>query len=97
MAGNRRWTEDEDEAIRNAAAVNRVTGEGVGGRGRCNSRLSDIARALGRSYGAVRNRAMRIGAYSRPDRAIRIGAYIGRRVSVDDSRDTASQETIAVP
>ena len=73
MAGNRRWTEAEDEAIRAAATENRVTGEWVGGRGR-NGRLRDVARTLGRSYGAVRNRAIRIGAYSRP---------VGRVVSVE--------------
>ena len=66
MAGNRRWTEDEDEAIRAAAAENLATGEGVGGRGRRISRLRDVASEIGRSYGAVKNRAIRIGAYSRP-------------------------------
>ena len=65
MAGNRRWTEDEDDAIRRAAMENQATGEWVGGRGR-SGRMRDVAMALGRSYGAVRNRAFRIGAYSRP-------------------------------
>ena len=65
MAGNRRWTEDEDEAIRAAAAPNRTAGETIGGRGR-NGRLRAVADAYGRSYGAVRNRAIQIGAYSRP-------------------------------
>ena len=65
MPGNRRWTEVEDEAIRQAAALNRTAGEWVGGRGRA-GRLRDVATAFGRSYGAVRNRAIRIGAHSRP-------------------------------
>ena len=66
MAGNRRWTEDEDEAIRAAASENRDAGKGFGGRGRRISRLRDVASEIGRSYGAVRNRAIRIGAHSRP-------------------------------
>ena len=67
MPGNRRWTEAEDEAIRQAAALNRSAGEWVGGRGRA-GRLRDVATAIGRSYSAVRNRnrAIRIGAHSRP-------------------------------
>ena len=65
MAGNRRWTDDEDQALRAAARENQATGEWVGGRGR-SGRLRDVARAVGRSYGAVRNRAIRIGAHSRP-------------------------------
>ena len=65
MAGNRRWTEAEDEAIRQAAALNRTAGEWVGGRGRA-GRLRAVADAYRRSYGAVRNRAIRIGAHSRP-------------------------------
>ena len=65
MAGNRRWTDEEDQAIRDAAMENRVTGKGVGGRGRRNSRLRAVAATLGRSYGAVKNRAIRIGAYAR--------------------------------
>jgi len=65
MAGNRRWTENEDEAIRAAAAENRDAGEWIGGRGRRISRLRDVASEIGRSYGAVKNRAIRIGAYSR--------------------------------
>ena len=64
MAGNRRWTEAEDAAIRQAAALNRTAGEGIGGRGR-NGRLRAVADAHGRTYGAVRNRAIRIGASSR--------------------------------
>lgn len=64
MARGRRWTKQEDEAIRNAAALNRYAGEGFGGRGR-NGRLHVVADAYGRSYGAVRNRAMRVGPYSR--------------------------------
>ena len=65
MAGNRRWTEAGDRAIRNAAALNQYAGEGIGGRGRWGRRRA-VADAFGRSYGAVRNRAIRIGAYSRP-------------------------------
>ena len=64
MAGNRRWSEAEDQAIREAAALNRSAGEWIGGRGRA-GRLRDVARAFGRSYGAGRNRAARIGAHSR--------------------------------
>ena len=58
MAGNLRWTEAENEVIRNAAALSRYAGEGIGGRGR-NGRQGAVADALGRSYGAVRNRAVR--------------------------------------
>ena len=64
MAGGRRWTPAEDQAIRDAAAKNVYAGEGIGGRGR-NGRLRGVASELGRSYGAVRNRAIRIGATSR--------------------------------
>ena len=65
MAGNRRWTEAEDAAIREAAALNRTAGEWVGGRARA-GRLRAVADTYGRSYGAVRNRATRVGAHSRP-------------------------------
>ena len=68
MPGNRRWTEAEDEAIRSAAALNRDDDKGIGGRGR-SGRLRAVAEALGRSYGAVRNRAVRIGATSYPPAA----------------------------
>ena len=71
MAGNRRWTEAEDEAIREAAALNRHADKGFGGRG-SSGRLRAVAEALGRSYGAVRNRAIRIGASSYPPAPSRI-------------------------
>jgi len=77
MARGRRWTEDEDRAIRSAAALNKaavaasVAGEaavvaaiGLGGRGR-RGRLREVADAFGRTYGAVRARAVRLGATSR--------------------------------
>ena len=83
MAGNRRWTEAEDEAIRQAAALNRTAGEWVGGRGRA-GRLRDVATAFGRSYGAVRNRAIRIGAHSRP-------------VGVVSGEQAGSQGAVAAP
>jgi len=65
MAGNRRWTEAEDKAIRSAAALNRHADKGIGGRG-SSGRLRAVAAALGRSYSAVRSRAVRIGASSYP-------------------------------
>ena len=65
MAGNRRWTEAEDQAIREAAELNRTACEWVGARGGAD-RLRAVAAAYGRSYDAVRNRAIRIGAHSRP-------------------------------
>ena len=64
QAGGRRWTEDEDGAIRDAAALNRAAGIGIGGRGKL-GRLRAVADAIGRSHGAVRRRAVRIGASSR--------------------------------
>ena len=73
MASNRRWTEDEDRAIRRAAALNKAAGAGaagvvaaigIGGRGR-HGRLREVADAFGRTYGAVRTRAVRLGATSR--------------------------------
>ena len=73
MARGRRWTEDEDRAIRDAAARNKATAAGavgvvaaigIGGRGR-RGRLREVADAFGRTYGAVRTRAVRLGATSR--------------------------------
>ena len=72
MARGRRWTEDEDRAIRDAAARNKaavaavggVVAIGIGGRGR-RGRLREVADAFGRTYGAVRTRAVRLGATSR--------------------------------
>ena len=64
MAGVRRWTEEEGQAIR-AADRNREADSGFGGRDR-HGRLRAVAVAFGRSYGAERNRAIRIGAHSRP-------------------------------
>ena len=49
--GGRRWSESEDARIRRAAETASET-------------LQDVARALGRSYAATRQRAIRIGAYS---------------------------------
>ena len=64
MAKGRLWTAEEDEAIRTAAALNRLGHVGIGGRGR-HGRLRAVADAYGRSYSAVRARAARIGASSR--------------------------------
>ena len=71
MAKGRRWTEDEDRAIRGAAALNKAAvaagvavAIGIGGRGR-HGRLRAVADAFGRTYGAVRTRAVRLGATSR--------------------------------
>ena len=69
MAGNRRWTEREDAAIRDAAERNRRIGAiggsgGLGGRGR-HGRLRAVADAIGRTYEAVRCRAARLGVASR--------------------------------
>ena len=65
MAVVRRWTEEEDQALRAAADRNREADSGFGGRG-WHGCLRAVADAFGRSYGAVRNRAIRIGAHSRP-------------------------------
>lgn len=70
MASNRRRTEDEDRAIRRAAALNKAAGAGaagvvaaigIGGRGRQRA----VADAFGRTYGAVLTRAVRLGPTSR--------------------------------
>ena len=73
-----KWTEDEDDAIREAAAMNREHGrylvidvevcKAVFGAARV-ARLRELARELGRSYLAVRKRASRLEARSdRPHR-----------------------------
>ena len=67
MAGKRRWTEAEDEVVRSAAVLNRHDDKGIGGRG-SSGRLRAVA-ALGRSDGAIRSRAVRIGASSYPPAA----------------------------
>lgn len=67
MAGGRRWTEAEDEAIREAAAGNRggiVANPKAMKRHAYFRRLEAVAVKLGRTYGAVRCRAHRIGARS---------------------------------
>ena len=73
MAKGRLWTPEEDAAIREAAAANADwQSEGGGiirpGKGRRRdayyARLKTLASELGRSYGAVRCRAHRIGARS---------------------------------
>ena len=63
MARGRLWTEDEDRTIRAAAARNKMVGS-ICGRGR-HGRLREVADVFGRTYGAVRARAVRIGATSR--------------------------------
>lgn len=69
MAKRKRWTADEDEAIRAAAAVTfnegltLQEGERIGERA---SRFADLARRFGRTVDAVRKRAQRIGAHSYP-------------------------------
>ena len=76
----RTWTPEEDAAIREAAAFNRrlgITGFELGdiqaGRRAMDdpyrNELRDVARAIGRTYAAVRKRAQRIGAASYPTRA----------------------------
>ena len=87
--GKARWTDDEDQAIRDAAEANVTASEGIGGRSRT-GRLRGVARELGRSYGAVRNRAIRIGAMSKgearwtgdEDQAIRDAAEANRNSDV---------------
>ena len=73
MAKGRLWTEAEDARLREAAALNADwQSEGGGlikpGKGRRRdayyARLRTLASELGRSYGAVRCRASRIGARS---------------------------------
>ena len=53
------WTPEEDALLRQAAETNRETGRIPGGR------LAALAEELGRTFGAVRQRAAAIGAKSR--------------------------------
>ena len=65
----RRWTKREDSALRFAAALG--SRDDTGGRPRKGqiAALRDVARRLGRSYAAVLQRAHRIGARVRANRA----------------------------
>lgn len=69
MAG-RAWTSAEDNAIREAAAANADWRLGIVNRDNkrfgdaYERRLAKVAENIGRSYGAVRTRASRIGARS---------------------------------
>ena len=69
MAG-RPWTVAEDNAIREAAAANADWRRGIVNRynkrfgDAYERRLAKLAEKIGRSYGAVRTRASRIGARS---------------------------------
>ena len=66
--GGRRWTVKEDSALRFAVAVARDHGLDTGGRPRSGrtGTLRAVARQLGRSYEAVRERAHRLGVRVRP-------------------------------
>ena len=65
----RRWTKREDSALRFAAALG--SRDDTGGRPRKGKigALRDMARELDRSYAAVLQRAHRIGARVRANRA----------------------------
>ena len=66
----RRWTPREDALLRTAASMQAGTGYVSGGRPRRDWpdtwRYTTLARRLGRSYGAVRMRARRLGIHVRP-------------------------------
>lgn len=63
MAGNKRWTPAEDNAIREVAYETAYAG--ITKEGRRLARLRELSEKLpGRSYAAVRRRASRIRAHS---------------------------------
>ena len=68
--GGRRWTVEEDSALRFAMAVARDHGLDTGGRPRRGrtGMLRAVARQLDRSYAAVRQRAHQLGVRVRAKR-----------------------------
>lgn len=62
MARGRLWTPAEDRLVREAAEQNRR--HGIAGNGKHDNRLKAVAERIGRTYSAVRSRAIRIGAAS---------------------------------
>ena len=56
------WTSAEDRLVREAAAQNRQ--HGIAGGGRYENRLRAVAERIGRSYSAVRSRAIHLRAKS---------------------------------
>ena len=95
MAGVRRWTEEEGQAIRAAADRNREADSGFGGRGR-HGRLRAVAVAFGRSYGNARRARegagdMRPGAVTRAEaqstqRRLHGAGYRGRTKKAGGAR-----------
>lgn len=61
---NRRWTPAEDALVSGAVAANREGGLLLPGGRFHAGRLAHVARQIGRSYGAVRKRAQRLGERS---------------------------------
>ena len=63
------WTPREDALLRHTASMQARTGYASGGRPRRGWpdtwRYTTLARRLGRSYGAVRMRALRLGVHVR--------------------------------
>ena len=62
MPRGRLWTSAEDRVVREAAAQNRR--HGIAGGGNYENRLRAVAERIGRTYTAVRSRAIRLRAKS---------------------------------
>ena len=62
MPRGRLWTPAEDRLLREAAEQNRQ--HGIAGRGKHDNRLKTVAERIGRTYSAVRSRAIRLRATS---------------------------------
>ena len=60
----RRWTPSEDDAVRQAAYENTCYGLVARHKVEYENRLQAVAKAIDRTYAAVRIRASRLGAYS---------------------------------
>lgn len=62
MPRGRLWTPAEDRLVREAAEQNRQ--HGIAGEGKHHNRLKAVAERIGRTYSAVRSRAIRLRAAS---------------------------------
>lgn len=62
MPRGRPWTPAEDRLVREAAEQNRQ--HGIAGEGKHHNRLKAVAERIGRTYSAVRSRAIRVRATS---------------------------------